>query len=368
MFPAAHPAPEPPANPMPQLQQPLPDGPLDLIGDVHGEIDALRALLHKLGVDLGRGTVRRKLVFLGDLVDRGPDSIAVVQLVQRLVELGHAQVVLGNHELNLLRGQNKDGSGWFHGNADERAQTADGPGARYDARVATQAERAEALAFFRQLPLVVARPDLVVAHACPDPAAVAQLPEHADVIDWHTARAAQIAEDAKRSGLAARAEPQRALYAAVTPATINDGQFAALVEFDLAKQLGNPVKVLTSGQEQAADHGKPLVHVGGKFRIVQRTNWWQSWSGAQAAVVGHYWRQRDEAASAKCPFWQYGRFGWVNRVFCVDYSVGRRFVERANGHVPSRVGLAALRWPERTLVFDDVGPADGVPTTGFGPA
>ena len=101
------------------LRQPLPDGPLDIIGDVHGEIDALVALLGHLGADLTAGTVQRPLVFVGDLVDRGPDSLAVVELVRGLVDRGQALCVAGNHEINLLLGDRKEGNGWAWGDASD---------------------------------------------------------------------------------------------------------------------------------------------------------------------------------------------------------------------------------------------------------
>ncbi|WP_390630765.1 metallophosphoesterase [Roseiconus lacunae] len=53
----------------------LPDDPLDFVGDVHGEIDALRSLLNHLGYDEeGAHPDDRRRVFVGDLTDRGPDS------------------------------------------------------------------------------------------------------------------------------------------------------------------------------------------------------------------------------------------------------------------------------------------------------
>ena len=76
---------------MTQLVQPLPDGPLDIVGDVHGEIEALRALLDGLGyAEDGSHPQPRRLVFTGDLTDRGPDSPAVIELVRRLVETERA--------------------------------------------------------------------------------------------------------------------------------------------------------------------------------------------------------------------------------------------------------------------------------------
>src|SRR5690242_8042872 len=91
---------------MTSLVQPLFDGPIDIVGDVHGEIDALADLLRHLGyTGHGDHPEGRRLVFLGDLTDRGPDSPAVVSLVQSLVSTGRAQCILGNHDLNVLLGE-----------------------------------------------------------------------------------------------------------------------------------------------------------------------------------------------------------------------------------------------------------------------
>jgi protein phosphatase len=71
-------------------------GPFDIIGDVHGCIHELDALLEKL-------KPWRKLIFLGDLVDRGPDSPAVLRRVMELVKSGQALCVPGNHDTKLMR-------------------------------------------------------------------------------------------------------------------------------------------------------------------------------------------------------------------------------------------------------------------------
>ncbi len=69
------------------LVKPLFDGPLDIVGDVHGEIDALTILLRRLGYSPeGSHPEGRRLAFVGDLVDRGPASPAVVEGVRRLIE------------------------------------------------------------------------------------------------------------------------------------------------------------------------------------------------------------------------------------------------------------------------------------------
>ena len=82
-------------------------GPFDLIGDVHGCHDELMALLDRLGWqpdgDGARHPEGRTAVFVGDLVDRGPASPAVLRTVMAMVEAGTALCVPGNHEKKLLK-------------------------------------------------------------------------------------------------------------------------------------------------------------------------------------------------------------------------------------------------------------------------
>lgn len=76
-------------------------GPFDLIGDIHGCAAELRLLLEKLGYNEADGLYShpagRKVIFLGDLVNRGPSSVEVVRLAARMVENGTALNVRGNH-------------------------------------------------------------------------------------------------------------------------------------------------------------------------------------------------------------------------------------------------------------------------------
>lgn len=73
-------------------------GPFDIIGDVHGCAAELEALLGKLGYTDGVHPEGRTAVFVGDLVDRGPDSPGVLRRVMGMVRSGHALCVPGNHE------------------------------------------------------------------------------------------------------------------------------------------------------------------------------------------------------------------------------------------------------------------------------
>jgi protein phosphatase len=77
----------------------------DIIGDVHGCLDELLELIEKLGygVDGHHKSEERKLIFVGDLVDRGPSSDGVLALLMDLQERGRAIVLLGNHDEKLKR-------------------------------------------------------------------------------------------------------------------------------------------------------------------------------------------------------------------------------------------------------------------------
>jgi protein phosphatase len=92
-------------------------GPFDIIGDVHGCFDELEELLGQLGYEIDRSTVGtvgvpdyvvrhpddRTIVFLGDLVDRGPKIVSVLRLAMAAVAQGVALCVPGNRDVELLR-------------------------------------------------------------------------------------------------------------------------------------------------------------------------------------------------------------------------------------------------------------------------
>ncbi|MGW7073856.1 polynucleotide kinase-phosphatase [Streptomyces sp. NPDC054866] len=78
-------------------------GPFDIIGDIHGCAAELETLLGKLGYVDGAHPEGRTAVFVGDLVDRGPDSPGVLRRVMSMVADGTALCVPGNHENKLGR-------------------------------------------------------------------------------------------------------------------------------------------------------------------------------------------------------------------------------------------------------------------------
>jgi polynucleotide kinase-phosphatase len=109
-------------------------GPFDIVGDVHGCASELRTLLGELGWTIrydGADAVDathpggRQAVFVGDLVDRGPDTPGVLRLVMGMVASGNALCVSGNHEAKLVRALRGAKVKVAHGLAESLAQLDD---------------------------------------------------------------------------------------------------------------------------------------------------------------------------------------------------------------------------------------------------
>jgi hypothetical protein len=78
----------------------------DVIGDIHGHATKLEALLERLGYARRAASwvppAGRQAIFLGDLIDRGPEQTKVVRIVRTMIDAGHARCVMGNHEFNAI--------------------------------------------------------------------------------------------------------------------------------------------------------------------------------------------------------------------------------------------------------------------------
>jgi hypothetical protein len=305
------------------LVHPLPDGPLDFVADIHGEIDALRLLLERMGYDESDGShpEGRRLVFLGDLVDRGPDSPEVVKIVRRMIEAGNAQAVMGNHELNILLNKQKKNNGWFMGHEDSK-----------DEKPVDEGDKDAFHEFFASLPLALERADIRAVHANWDDEMIGR------------ARAARNSAELFQT-------EERAIEALIVEQDITDD-----VEQKLMKQNLNPVKLLTSGREVRA--AKPFkLHPDDDPRHEDRHPWWHDYQGGPFVVFGHYWRKTvvpDKKEMTDRLFKNTSLYAQTSHnTISIDYSVGARPEERKNGVTKHFNGeLAALRWPERELVFD----------------
>jgi hypothetical protein len=293
------------------LVQPLRDGDLDIVGDVHGEFEALYTLMVHLGYNQdGSHPAGRRLVFLGDLTDRGPDSLAVVDLVNGLVDAGWAQCVLGNHDLNILLERAKPENKWFFGQPFVNKL-----GMTIHQRLATRDARRSIIGFFKTLPLVLERPGLRIVHACWKP----------EMVD-----AARVATDVKEL---------HDSYHDLIKADNKQHKHFDKIDKGLQHQNCNPAKLLTSGPEERIDAG---YWSGGKLCHERRVEWWKNYHDPEICVFGHYAFYSHQPKGAA-------------RALCLDYGVGERWKERLTFSFdkPFRHKLAALRFPELHIVFDD---------------
>jgi hypothetical protein len=311
------------------------DGPVDVVGDIHGEIEPLLSLLGHLGYDTaGNHPHNRRLIFLGDLIDRGPDSPGVVAMVKRMVERGRAQCVMGNHELNLLLGirglkrKIKPYNGWYFDDGALPAET-----------------RAEIRTFFESLPLALERPDLRAVHACWQDDAIRKLRNLSGPAELYLDRERQI--DAALDAEGIQDETDRVL----------------------THQNGSPVKVLTSGSERRAE--VPWVPDDGKPRWVERVRWYEDYDEEVFTTFGHY--SRVPAPREGDPIHLFEGYDLHHasgngNTICLDYSIGaRQKALRLAEPWPHPLKLGALRWPERQVVFHDGESREVEPRNGSGP-
>lgn len=312
---------------MGNLIEELPEGPLDVVGDVHGELEPLTNLCRRLGYrDDGSHPAGRRLIFVGDLVDRGSDSPGVVRLVRDWVAAGHAKAVIGNHEFNLLRRLERMGNAWFYG----RPESNDGKGPVDPQTLADDAFREEFDAFASRLPIALVGDELIVVHACPDEASLERARKSTkSLLDFYAE------ENARAKKIAARWDEDD-------------------VAWGVAMQNENAVRTVVSGPEEPA--ARPYFSAG-KMRNKQRVRWWDRALPDRPVAFGHYWRIPEPTDAPELhifdeddPF----AFNVPGRAICIDYSVGKRWLERRTGTRSGfRSQLAALRWPEWRLVTDE---------------
>ncbi len=140
----------------------------DVIGDIHGEADALRRILTKLDYSQNEnGTYHhrfsRKAVFVGDFIDRGPEQRDAISIVRKMVAEGAAFAVMGNHELNAIAYRTPHEGGHFRlHNEKNRRQHA----AFLEQIGEGSTDYFEAITWFKTLPLWFESGGLRVVHAC----------------------------------------------------------------------------------------------------------------------------------------------------------------------------------------------------------
>jgi hypothetical protein len=339
----------------------------DIIGDVHGNLPALLALGRDLGYDVAAGWDHpegRVPVFLGDLVDRGPYSLATAEHVLGLVAARRAFCLLGNHEYNLAA-WSLGLPGWEKPKRSNAPTVADALARPERWRPVVSAAMA--------LPLALELPGLRLVHA-----------------SWHqpslealsAAGHAPASPPPARTGLDRRAATLSLLEAAIrvpavfAPAPEAEARGPLLSGWGMAPGLRAsgrgepdlPHEILMKGHER--DAPEPFADSDGHLRTEMRVTWWQEDDPEvprdRTIVVGHYWNLPPDAQAASphwAPPWPSGhprlRAWWADlgprlapsgrrpftgEVVCVDFNGYGRFMG-------DRGCVGALRWPERELVW-----------------
>lgn len=339
-----------------QVSRRLPAGvPLDIIGDVHGELEALQSLLHHLGYQAdGQHPQGRRLVFVGDLCDRGQNSPAVLAWFKQAYDAGYALMVLGNHELNLLVNDPKDGSGWFFETRLEKDNSMYAPWQRMP-----EQEKPALADWLAQQPLVLQREDIRIVHAAWLPEQIARIEANGmDLVAQYRYWDEALNHSLAKAPWYAEYQREQMDYAAAmeNPHDLPP-HMPATAEYELVRSRFHPFRALTSGVEELAS--QPF-YVSGRWRFTARCAWWEHYTDSVPVVIGHYWRhwyskKTDSHRENLMPPQNNAWHGGAHNVFCIDYSVGARWRDRKNevGAPESHYRLAALRWPEQTLMFDN---------------
>lgn len=218
----------------------------DVIGDVHGEYGKLLSLLARLGYRERSGVwahPTRTAIFVGDLIDRGPEQVRTVTTVRAMVEADAAQIVMGNHEFNAL--------GWMTANpavpGDTLRQRLGGKGevhrrqhqAFLDEVGEGSSLHQSMLEWFATIPLFLDLGTFRVVHACWDQDSIALL--------------------------AAALPPGRAL---------DDALLVAL--HDKSEPLGRALETVVKGPEYRLDEGLAYLDKDGNARRKARYAWWSA--------------------------------------------------------------------------------------------
>lgn len=284
----------------------------DVIGDIHGQYALLKKLLLRLGYVRSNGAWRhpeqRQAIFLGDLIDRGPEPCKVVDTARSMVEAGSARCIMGNHEFNAIRWTMRDPD---HPDAFLRKHTEK----NYRQHAATLADmkensprHKEYVEWFKTLPLWLEIGNARFIHACWDEDAVSEL--------------------------------RRATHAGMAPGE----EF-----FVRASRKGTPLQAamerICTGIEVPLPQGLTFLDKDGHQRSNARIRWWLNGDAAKTwrdiaildekavsgfpdaplppeyrhpaphdspVFIGHYWLAPTAAKEPLTPY-----------VACLDYSAGR---------------------------------------------
>ncbi len=284
----------------------------DIIGDIHGHYAMLLKLLRQIGYIKNNSKnaawhhpAGRRAIFVGDLIDRGPQPLECVRCVRTMVAAGSALCILGNHEYNAILYR----LGW------RRLKPTD-PHHSFLAQVPPgSAEYDECLAWFWQLPLYLRCREFGVVHACWDAAAMRTL--HTLGMGKDNLVTARLYSMAGQGKNAPESTPERTAYNALE--NILKG-----VEIDLpagtqfTDKDGTPRHKIRARWWHSNAHTYRRAAFTDSGAVAQRIpdtplhhKTFQPIALSHPVFIGHYWRSPRAEPAPLTPL-----------LACVDYSAG----------------------------------------------
>jgi len=274
----------------------------DIIGDIHGYSEPLVQLLEEMGYISRDGVFHhpeRKVIFLGDFIDRGRKQREVIEIVRPMIESGSALAVMGNHEFNAIAFATKDDQGNFlreHSKKNCRQHEA-----FLREYPLGSNEHQDVVEWFKTLPLWLDLEELRIVHACWDTLAMKKLGTN------------KLEDSLLRSASRKGTDEYRAME------TLLKGKEIALPEgHQFFDKDGNPryeirvrwwdnrVRTYSGayiGPESAMTHIPNDKIAGGNLLEYS--------ASAPPVFIGHYWLEGEPQPLAK-------------NIACLDYSVAKR--------------------------------------------
>ena len=218
----------------------------DIIGDIHGQAEKLHSLLAHMGYEDKSGAYRhpsRTAIFVGDFIDKGPQQVASVMTVRRMIDAGTAQAVMGNHEFNAIAWHTTDPEHSDEYLRQHRGRWGEGNRKQHAAFLAevenNPSLHKEVIDWFMTLPLWLELPGIRVVHAC-----------------WH-------------KGYMNQLKPQLTPTNQLTPELMVSASRAGRMEYVA-------VEGLTKGLEVRLPDGHTLNDKYGHPRSNVRIQWWKA--------------------------------------------------------------------------------------------
>lgn len=275
---------------------------LDFIGDIHGFADKLTQLLKKLEYQPLRKGFRhssRKVVFVGDFIDRGPHNPEVVEIARAMVDAGDAYAVCGNHEYNAVCFNTLSKNGYIRPHTVKNFKQHSTTILQYHGN---QKAYEESIAWFKTLPLYLEHESFRAVHATYDHASIATL---------------------KRL---------------TNDGILSDGQYLEMANKD--SELFKAVEITCKGKEIALPAGQSFFDKDGTERFEIRLKWWldtQKNSIKDLSIIEDIKIADNEFLETKSDYYRedqkpvfFGHY-WLkgepnlyrSNICCLDYSVAK---------------------------------------------